>query len=282
MREFELEAAVFYSVQVGDIRLVVRRYGSGDQHILALHGLSGFSYDWKRLSLDYMAKDYSVWAVDLPGFGFSGWDSVHGYSVERMASDLLALAQALPIDSFHLIGHSFGGRVAMSAAIQDPSRFLSLTMVDIGPVSGPGDRTVKERIGSWSEEFSLFDEMIATYRSLFASESEALFIGRMQQYKVDLPNGKVRIRRDPWWKEVWAHSEPPKPADAWSVWDRLQTPTLLIRGGISDMLTSEIANTMQKHWAVRAFEEIPSVGHNVPLLAPSELWQKMSAFYSEL
>lgn len=282
MKQIELEAAVFYSVQVGDIRLVIRRYGSGDQHILALHGLSGFSYDWKRLSLDYMTKDFSLWAIDMPGFGFSGWDSVHDYSVDRITSVVLAIVQALPVDSFHLMGHSFGGRVAMSAAIQDPSRFLSLTMVDVGPIPGPGGNRVKERIGLWSEEFTSFDEMVGTYRALYANESEALFLGRMQQYKLDLPNGVVRIRRDPWWKDVWANSEPPKPTDPWAAWNRLQTPTLLIRGGISDMLTVDTANAMQKHEAVRAFEEIPNVGHNVPLLAPSELWQKTSTFYAEL
>lgn len=282
MKQIELEEAVFYSVQVGDIRLVIRRYGSGNQNILALHGLSGFSYDWKRISLDYMAKDYSLWAVDLPGFGFSGWDIAHNYSLDRMASDVIAIAQALPIDSFHLIGHSFGGRVAMNAAVQDPSKFLSLTLVDVGPAPGPGGNRVKERIGSWSEEFSSFDEMVETYRVLYSRENEALFMGRMQQYKLDVPNGKVRIRRDPWWKEVWAHSESPKPPDPWEAWNRLETSTLLIRGGTSEMLTAETAQAMQKHEAVRAFEEIPNVGHNVPLLAPAELWQKMSAFYAEL
>lgn len=282
MKQIELEEAVFYSVQVGDVRLTIRKYGSGDQHILALHGLSGFSYDWKRLSLDYMTKDYSLWAIDMPGFGFSGWDTAHGYGEERMTSDVLAITQTLPVESFHLIGHSFGGRVAMRAAVQNPSRFLSLTMVDVGPVPGPGGSRVKERIGSWPEEFVSFNEMTETYRTLYANESEALFLGRMQQYKLDLPNGAIRIRRDPWWKEAWANSEPPKSTNPWATFDLLQTPTLLIRGGMSDMLTIETANTMQKHEAVRAFEEIPNVGHNVPLLAPSELWQKMSAFYAEL
>lgn len=282
MPQIELEAAVFYSIQIGDIRLVIRRYGTGERHILALHGLSGFSYDWKRLSLDYMTKDYSLWAIDMPGFGFSGWDRANDYSVDRIASVVLAIAEALPIDAYHLVGHSFGGRVAMNVVSQDPSRILSLTLVDIGPVSGPGDRTVRERIGSWPEEFSSFDEMCDTYRILYPAESEATFIGRMRQYKLDLPNKKVRIRRDPWWKEVWANLVPLSTADPWGIWNRLQTPALLIRGGASDLLTVETANIMQEHWAVKAFEEIPNVGHNVPLLAPFELWKKMSEFYDEL
>lgn len=282
MNNTELESAIFYSVQVDDIRLVIRRYGSGDQHILALHGLSGFSYDWKRLALDYMTKDYSLWAVDLPGFGFSDWDNTHDYGVDRVASEVLDIACALPVDSFHLVGHSFGGRVAMGVAVKDPSKFRSLAILDIGPIPGPGDRTVRERIGSWPEEFFSFDEMCGTYRVLYESESEAMFIGRMRQYKLDLPNKRVRIRRDPWWKEVWANSVPPITADPWGIWNRLQTPTLLIRGGISEMLTLEIANEMRKHEALRTYEEIPNVSHNIPLLAPFELWKMMLAFYALL
>src|SRR3990172_2055392 len=61
------------------------------------------------------------------------------YSIEQMASDIVALMDLLKITSGHLIGHSMGGRIALSLAQNFPGRVKSLIMAASG--SGPAART---------------------------------------------------------------------------------------------------------------------------------------------
>lgn len=57
-----------------------------------------------------------------------------GYALEHFATDVHGVADALNLgDHVHLLGHSFGGVVAVDAVLQNPSRFASLTMWNSGP-----------------------------------------------------------------------------------------------------------------------------------------------------
>lgn len=276
------EEATFYRVLLADVNLSVRRYGSGPIHIFATHGLSGFSYDWKQLATQHMSPEFSLWALDMRGFGDSGWTAKNGYSAARMATDIVEVAEALGLAHVHVVGHSFGGRAALLACGQKPALFRSLTLVDAGPVPGPGGARVKERIGTWPEEFAELEEMMARYRKLYSAETPAFYADRMRQYTMQLPGSRVRIRRDPWWKEIWAKASPPTNTDPWLSWVQLATPTLLVRGGNSDMLSQDVAEQMRNSADVASYAEIAGVGHNIPLVAAKELWTAMQPFYSSL
>src|ERR1043165_5589551 len=61
------------------------------------------------------------------------------YTIEQMALDIVALMDHLKIPSAHLIGHSMGGRIALSLTQNFPGRVKSLIMAASG--SGPAART---------------------------------------------------------------------------------------------------------------------------------------------
>ncbi len=64
----------------------------------------------------------------------TGPDSVEGYELPRLGQDVLELLDVLGIsEKVHLLGHSFGGIVAIEAVLQNPERFASLTMWNSGP-----------------------------------------------------------------------------------------------------------------------------------------------------
>lgn len=99
---------------VEGVRMRYLRAGSGPPLIL-LHGLLGYSFSW-RFNIAALAKHTTVYAVDMPGAGFSERSSNLDCSFRASASRLLTFADAVGIGSFDLLGTSHGGAVAVLAA----------------------------------------------------------------------------------------------------------------------------------------------------------------------
>jgi pimeloyl-ACP methyl ester carboxylesterase len=76
-----------------------------------------------------LARKYHVLCYDLRGHGTSGMPD-RGYLLPNMVEDLVALLDHLEIERPHVVGHSFGARVALAHAIMEPSRLATLTIAD--------------------------------------------------------------------------------------------------------------------------------------------------------
>lgn len=94
--------------------------------VICLHGVLGSGRCWKHLMADF--PDYSVYALDLRGFGESDKPR-HGYSVDTLVSDLEAFMNRLAIERATLIGHSLGELVAIAFACKSPERVERLVLV---------------------------------------------------------------------------------------------------------------------------------------------------------
>jgi pimeloyl-ACP methyl ester carboxylesterase len=120
-------------------RLRYLRRGSGPA-LLLLHGLLGYSFSW-RYTLPVMAERATVYAVDMPGAGFSDRPPNLDCSFRAQADRLLRFADGVGVTSFNLLGTSHGGAVAMMAAACCPARVRSLILVaPVNPWSAHGRR----------------------------------------------------------------------------------------------------------------------------------------------
>ena len=99
---------------VEGVRMRYLRAGCGPPLIL-LHGLLGYSFSW-RFNIAALAKHATVYAVDMPGAGFSERSNHLECSFRASAIRLLKFADAIGIGAFELLGTSHGGAVAMLAA----------------------------------------------------------------------------------------------------------------------------------------------------------------------
>lgn len=114
------------------MRLHFRQSGSDrNPPLLFLHGLFGSSANWGRIARHFEA-DYHCITPDLRNHGGSPHDADISYQAQ--AADVQQLMQDLAIDSATLIGHSMGGKVAMTQALTQPQSVYSLIVVDIAPV----------------------------------------------------------------------------------------------------------------------------------------------------
>jgi len=115
------------------------RRGSGPA-LLLLHGLLGYSFSW-RYTLPVLAERATVFAVDMPGAGFSDRPPNLDCSIRTQADRLLRFADGVGVTSFDLLGTSHGGAVAMMAAACAPARVRSLILVaPVNPWSAHGRR----------------------------------------------------------------------------------------------------------------------------------------------
>ena len=154
------------SVRSGDVDIFCRRFGksgpnSGRTPVLIVHGLSYFSYDWIGPA-SALASDREVAAIDMRGFGQSGWSPSRNYKLETLVGDVLNVLDALGWRQAVLIGHSFGGRVALATAGWNAVRAAAVVLVDFAPdIAAAGRRATAERIGRQPDVFASVGEALA-------------------------------------------------------------------------------------------------------------------------
>lgn len=124
-------------VQTSDpeVRINLRCGGSGPG-VLLIHGNPLTHVHW-HLVAPRLARDFTVVAVDLRGYGDSGKPRGrpdHGnYSFRRMAQDQVEVMQHLGFSEFFVAGHDRGGRAAFRMALDHPEKVRKFASFDILP-----------------------------------------------------------------------------------------------------------------------------------------------------
>jgi pimeloyl-ACP methyl ester carboxylesterase len=109
--------------------------GSGDHHVLAVHGWFGSARGWGSLP-DYLdTSTYTYVFTDLRGYG-DRKDVGGEFTMAEAAADAVAVADKLGWDRFSVVGHSMGGKVAHQLLLQAPDRVRAL--IGLNPVPAAG------------------------------------------------------------------------------------------------------------------------------------------------
>ena len=104
--------------------------GADRPPFLLVHGLAANLAFWYARIAPALARHHRVVMFDLRGHGRSSMPPA-GYNCDQMADDARALLDHLQIKRAHVVGHSFGGNVALHFACRWPARTASLTMADV-------------------------------------------------------------------------------------------------------------------------------------------------------
>ncbi len=113
------------------VTLTVQLAGPEDAPaIIFLHGFPESHRTWRAL-VPELAPAFRCIAPDQRGFARSDKpEGVEAYAVDEVLGDLLALADALKIGRFTLVGHDWGGAVAWAAALKHPDRIARLVILN--------------------------------------------------------------------------------------------------------------------------------------------------------
>jgi 3-oxoadipate enol-lactonase len=114
-------------VRLADHDTVVTHRGTAGPAVLLVHALGLDRLMWEPV-LDRLAIGRRVFAYDIRGHG-TAVASPSPYTMADTARDLIGVLDALGIDRAHVVGLSFGGGIAQTAALAHPDRFASLALL---------------------------------------------------------------------------------------------------------------------------------------------------------
>lgn len=173
--------------------LHVHRYGpTRPPQILAVHGVTGHGQRWQTLATRYLSE-FAIVAPDLIGHGRSSWAAP--WSIDANVGALAALLDVDADGPIVVVGHSFGGAVALNLAAARPDLVASLVLLD--PAVGLD--------GGWMREIA--DDMFASPDYTDREEARAEKVNgswgevdpeeldrELDEHLIDLPGGRAGWR----------------------------------------------------------------------------------------
>lgn len=246
--------------------LHVYRYGPArPAQLLAIHGLTGYGRRWETLATRQLSE-FAIMAPDLLGHGRSSWDAP--WTIDANASALAALLEADADEPVTVVGHSFGGAVALSLAQARPDLVARLVLLD--PAVGLD--------GGWMREIA--DEMLCSPDYPDRAEARAEKVNgswgevevdelerELDDHLIPLANGRMGWRVSvPAMMSYWSELARP------SALPPAGTPTTLIRATrtqpryVSDELVNALRERLGSDLTLLDFD----CDHMVALAKPAE------------
>ena len=238
-------------------------WGEPEQPVLImLHGLRSYAATWHLLA-PLLAEDFYVVALDQRGRGQSDWAEYSSYQTEYYVHDLEDLIAELKVDNVFLLGHSLGGSNALEFTRLHPEQVQALIVEDIGPgssIQGEGAARIRHEMQSTPLSFASWDEATVFWQKLRPLIDEQGIQSRLQHTLVE-KDGLIHWRHD---QEGIAKARLSFPSiDLWPAVKSLTCPTLFIKGGLSDFLTTEILEKIKENNKLVKTVEIAGASHYV-------------------
>jgi 3-oxoadipate enol-lactonase len=173
-------------VAIEGTRFFYQQSGSGPDVVL-VHAVTSNLAVWMFTGIvDELARDFRVTLYDLRGHGHSDCPPT-GYSSADMARDFERLHEALDLGPAYVVGHSFGGVVAMHAASNDPERVRGVVLSDS---FFPGLKHVEPNFG----RTTVWEDLRETFRAVGAELPETLDFEQLFRTIADLaPEQNARL-----------------------------------------------------------------------------------------
>jgi pimeloyl-ACP methyl ester carboxylesterase len=249
--------------------------------VLCVHGLTRQGRDFDRLAQAITAAelaskggDIRVICPDVVGRGQSDWlADPMGYQFPQYAADMALLIHSLntqnPIARLDWVGTSMGGVIGMLLAAQGmPIPIRHLVLNDIGPVvSWKSILNMKSYVGQVGKFNTMQDAANALWQisKSFGPHTPEEWLALSEHMVRPLDDGTFCLHYDPQLK-VSIQSVTEDSAQAaedilWTYYDQIQTPTYLIHGKESELLSADTVKAMTKRGPRVQVATLEGVGH---------------------
>jgi non-heme chloroperoxidase len=207
--------------------------------VLLQHGGGQTRHAWKGAGESLAAVGYYAVAFDARGHGDSAWDPAGQYGQDVMVADLQQVIATLGDRRPVLVGASMGGGTSLVAVGEGDVDATALVLVDIAPkVEMVGVEKIQAFMAERPEGFGSLDEVadaIANYQPHRKRPKNLAGLGKNVRVGED---GRYRWHWDPKFRQG-ARNIRDRQARLEECARNLSVPTLLVRGGLSDILSEE-------------------------------------------
>lgn len=252
-----------------EITLVADAFGNPkNDPILLLHGGGQTRNSWKKTGQVLAEKGWYVIATDARGHGDSSWSKKGNYQWEFVTKDLIHIAKTLEKTPV-LIGASMGGITSLATLKYHPDIAKGLILVDVSPrIEKKGTDRIFNFMSAKPEGYKNLEEVQAAVQAYLPHRKNIGSLVGLKKNLRKLPNGNYGWHWDPAMLKVW------KSKDS-GVTDKdtenfltealvtLKVPALLVRGGISDVVSLEIVEELRTIAPKLQFIDVADAGHMV-------------------
>jgi esterase len=260
--------------------------GKGPQKLVFLHGLIGSGNNWSRVVKLFDPNLYTILTYDQRGHGRS-FQPLTGYNANDFASDLLHILDELNWSQIDLIGHSMGGRVALTFASLYQTRLRSLTIEDIGVEPRPSNTSkIESYITRVPTPFSdrksaksyLFGPFLESLKDASNAKDLANFFYANLTEKESGPQKNITVDWRFFKQGILETLKENQNIDRSDIWAKVKVPALLIRGETSTDLTQGEFERMLKLNPSCKGVVVPEAGHWVHFDQPVVFFEHLNTF----
>lgn len=271
-------------VAMSRMRLHYLDWGTlGRRPIVFLHGAALNAHTWDVVCLT-LRQQYHCHAVDQRGHGESAWAEDGDYSGDAHRGDIEALVDHLRLDQFVLVGHSMGGFNAYNYAFHHSHRLAALVMVDAGPsMLIKGARKIVDFVTQTAELDSL-EEVIQKAIEFNPRRDPRLLRRSLLHNFRQNPNGKWARKTDlrMWHSTMNREYDRERLKERFRQSARIKCPTLIVRGGLSDVFTNEDGQKLAKDFPNGHYAQVGDAGHTVQGDNPRVMAEVLSEFLEKV
>lgn len=254
------------NVQANGIRQHYLRYGgdAGERAerdpVIIVPGITSPAVTWGFVG-EHFGKTFDTYVLDVRGRGLSSASDSLDYSLDSQAADLVAVAAALGLTRYSVVGHSMGARIGVRAARAKPQGYARLAMID-PPVSGPGRRAYPSKL-SW-------------YVDSMRLARDGMDYDAMREFCPTWTDEQLRLRAE--WLHTCDERAVRESFDGFHIDDvhrdlgDIHIPVLLMTAGRGEVVQPADVEEIRQLVPQLVHTRVPAAGHMIP-------WDDEAGFY---
>lgn len=280
------------------VTLNVALAGPGDAPpVILLHGFPESHRTWREIA-PMLSGNFRLIMPDQRGYAGSGHpQAVDEYKTDKLVDDVFALARALSIESFALVGHDWGGAVAWAAARRNDSRLERLAIVNSphpaifqkSLIEDPGQRAASQYFNAFRtpgfEEFVKAKGFDWFFEKTFSGhvDMDTIAEAEKRQYIADWSQPGALKAMLNWYRASPLVVPPPGvtvplPDFLLRLSGKISIPTLVIWAMLDKALLPVQLDGLDVLVEDLAVVRIPDAGHFVPWQAPDKVSAALAPF----
>ena len=247
------------------VRIAGDSWGPADAPLVILqHGGGQTRHAWKGAGERLAAAGYRAVALDARGHGDSDWAPDGRYDQDVMVEDVVCVLSALGNPRPALVGASMGGGTSLVAVGEDRVDATALVLVDVAPrIDEAGAQRILKFMSQNPDGFESLEDVARAIADYQPQRRRPRTLDGLAKNVRRREDGRYYWHWDPKFRSSAHRDLAIRQARLEACARELKLPTLLVRGGLSDVLTEEGAREFQRLCPQCEYVSVPDAAHMV-------------------